>query len=552
MAENAQLQTLLGTIAKLNQGFQDATKHSQAFNKRIKQAQKKVQGVTSSLNNVIRVAEKLADKISGTSTKGKGKRSKSSVKAGQGVAAKIQKQFNVFGKSSKKTGKNILQVVADVDEKIAKASAAWQQFNGILEQSGIGNTAFGQRILGVVNKINLWKETYGPLVTQTLEFATSVGEALKSVGKIASSIGNLLGSIRKLGGVLGQVGKTVLPIVGKSMRWFGTIFMSVGRALLANPIGLVVGAIAAAAFLIIKYWEPIKAFFLKLWEPIKAVFFSVWNSITGFFSGIWEGIKSLFSGAIGWIMAVFQPILSFFTNLFGGIQSVVGSVFDWFSEKFQWLADKFAWIGKIASKVAGWFGFGKDEEKDQVKEKAEKVSKKTAPAKAIVAKTSAAKTNVEKINKVAPSQAINASEERIASARLFFDESEGGSSPKVALTSIKNTPGSALNLQQKTAAVNPAQTILESAKNALPAAALGVGLAMPALSGDAPRVEPYSPVQAVSSSAPQAAQPSNHVFNIYPSEGMDEQALARMIAQQLEEHERQKAARRSSRLYDTF
>lgn len=68
-----------------------------------------------------------------------------------------------------------------------------------------------------------------------------------------------------LSSVLLNLGKVALPLV-----WKGILL--IGRALLMNPIGLAVTAIAAAAYLIYKNWEPIKAFFLGLWAEIKAGF----------------------------------------------------------------------------------------------------------------------------------------------------------------------------------------------------------------------------------------------------------------------------------------
>lgn len=68
-----------------------------------------------------------------------------------------------------------------------------------------------------------------------------------------------------LSSVLINLGKVALPLV-----WKGILL--IGRALLMNPIGLAVTAIAAAAYLIYQNWEPIKAFFLGLWAEIKAGF----------------------------------------------------------------------------------------------------------------------------------------------------------------------------------------------------------------------------------------------------------------------------------------
>jgi TP901 family phage tail tape measure protein len=97
-------------------------------------------------------------------------------------------------------------------------------------------------------------------------------------------------------------------------------------ALLANPITWVVAAVVAlgaAAYLIYKNWEPIKAFFLETWEtikgavadglawvgqnlgwtplgmvvnnwePIKAYFVNLWDTIVRVFQGAWEKMKPI-------------------------------------------------------------------------------------------------------------------------------------------------------------------------------------------------------------------------------------------------------------------
>ena len=61
-----------------------------------------------------------------------------------------------------------------------------------------------------------------------------------------------------------------------------------GLALMANPIGLAVAAIAAGALLVWSYWEPISEFFVDLWADVQTAFegfsswvTSWWSRVTG-------------------------------------------------------------------------------------------------------------------------------------------------------------------------------------------------------------------------------------------------------------------------------
>src|SRR5690606_28676118 len=96
--------------------------------------------------------------------------------------------------------------------------------------------------------------------------------------------------------VLFNLGKVALPLVGQAILW-------IGRALMMNPIGLAVMAIAGAAYLIYKNWEPIKSFFLGLWEEIKAGF-------NGGFAGIAKLILDF--SPLGLFYRAFAAVMSYF------------------------------------------------------------------------------------------------------------------------------------------------------------------------------------------------------------------------------------------------
>jgi TP901 family phage tail tape measure protein len=99
-----------------------------------------------------------------------------------------------------------------------------------------------------------------------------------------------------------QAGRFAPFISGVKMA--GQAVLWLGRALLMNPIGLLITGIAVAAYLIYRYWEPIK----------------------GFFGGLWAEIKAGFSGGLTGIMTLlvnFSP-LGLFYRAFAGVMNYFG------------------------------------------------------------------------------------------------------------------------------------------------------------------------------------------------------------------------------------
>jgi len=83
-----------------------------------------------------------------------------------------------------------------------------------------------------------------------------------------------------LGPMLPMVG-TAFTVIAAALPYIGTGLMVIGRALLLNPIGLTLTAIAAAVYLVWKNWDWIGPKLTALWEGIKNGVAAMINYVIG-------------------------------------------------------------------------------------------------------------------------------------------------------------------------------------------------------------------------------------------------------------------------------
>ena len=129
-------------------------------------------------------------------------------------------------------------------------------------------------------------------------------------------------------------------------------------AFLTSPIFWIVAAIAVAAFLIIKYWDPIKKFFGNLWDGIKAIFWKAldWGKKWGL----------LFLGPIGWIIMIWKAVPDKFKNigtdiimgLWNGIKAKAAALFDFVKGIGKGIATAFKTVLGIASPSKVFMDYG--------------------------------------------------------------------------------------------------------------------------------------------------------------------------------------------------
>lgn len=163
--------------------------------------------------------------------------------------------------------------------------------------------------------------------------------------------GVLIGIATALGLVVAAVGAAMI------VQGLTKAFQLLNITMLANPIVLIIAAIAGLVAAFIYLWnncDEFREFWINLWEKIKEVAGTAWEAITNFFTEAWEAIKRVWSAVKGWFLDVWE-----------GIKNVFSSVGSWFSEKFETAKENVleAWsnikekFGEIWQKIKDAFKF---------------------------------------------------------------------------------------------------------------------------------------------------------------------------------------------------
>lgn len=139
----------------------------------------------------------------------------------------------------------------------------------------------------------------GSLLLKSLPLLKWTGSAFLTVGRYAllASGRIYLFAIKGLGLLASGIIRAAifgLQSLGSALLFVGRMALVMGRFLLANPILIAVAAIAGVAYLIYKNWGPVSGFFIDLWAQITGIFAPI---------GAWFGTriteaKTAFSGGI--------------------------------------------------------------------------------------------------------------------------------------------------------------------------------------------------------------------------------------------------------------
>lgn len=204
-------------------------------------------------------------------------------------------------------------------------------------------TSFVENITPVIYSITEWVDTNPQLMEWVLTIGGGVGAVVGGLLTLHSAFSFVTAGLlpflklgKFLGGFLGNflfsaISKLSLGFgyligyIAKGAMMFGKAIIMMSRALLTNPIGLLIAGIAVAAYLIYDNWGKIGPWFAELWQTVSGAFSSAWSSITNFCSEAWTNISNFFTSGIGNITAT---ILDW--SPLGLFQQVFSTVLSWF------------------------------------------------------------------------------------------------------------------------------------------------------------------------------------------------------------------------------
>ena len=243
--------------------------------------------------------------------------------------------------------------------------------SGALTKIGGAIKAFGRASVGALTKIGGAIKAAG---VASVGAITKLGGAIKTFGIASVGAFTKIGSGIKAAGI--AAGGAFLKL-GGALKTFGiaavAIIKAIGVAAMTNPIILIIAAIVAAValavYLIIKYWDKIKAAwqvcidafvaglawwadaFSSAWEWIK----SGWNALVAWFSSAWDSFSSWLGDAwnslVETLGGIWDSITGAASAAWEGIKGIVSGVIDWIASKLEWVSEKIDAVKNLGSNI---------------------------------------------------------------------------------------------------------------------------------------------------------------------------------------------------------
>lgn len=310
----------------------------------------------------------------------------------------------LFGTMWEDLGAEGIRALSQLDGGISTTSDALDKINE-QKYDDIGSALQGLGRTLETDVVKPLGEELKPVVEEAIEYVKANGPEIKEVlSQVVEKIGDFVGFIvdnsgailSTIGGIAaGLVAWNVVSVITGVVNAIKAFKLAnegatvaqwlLNTAMSANPIALIVAAIAGLVTAFVLLWnncEGFRQFWIDLWEGIKNVFSIVvdwikenWQTMLLFLvnplAGIFKYCYEHFEGFRNFVDNIVQNVKKFFSDLWSdiktGCKKLVDSVVSFFASAWSgiksawasvkdWFSNLWSGIKNIYSSVSSWFG----------------------------------------------------------------------------------------------------------------------------------------------------------------------------------------------------
>ena len=238
--------------------------------------------------------------------------------AGKGwddMSGAVDKGAGSYKKASKYLKDNAQNMTNNVGDAIDQMKDSWSGLNTVI--MGESSPAIQSLAKWFANLADSIGKMHGPLadiIKGFVAFAPIIGPVVIAIGAFMTGIGKIFAVV-----------STLVNVV----RGATTAFAAFNAVLLANPIILVVAAIAAVVAALVLFftktetgraiWQSFTTWLIGAWNTIKTTAVTVWTAVTTFLTTAWTTISTTAT-------TIWTAITTFFSTVWNGVSTTATAV----------------------------------------------------------------------------------------------------------------------------------------------------------------------------------------------------------------------------------
>ncbi|MDW5418908.1 phage tail tape measure protein [Iodobacter sp. CM08] len=280
---------------------------------------------------------------------------------------KLQELIASLKQSAGEASKNAATMSDNAAGDIKSLQSAWEDVGiEMFEGNNSPLRELIQNITSVIRQVGAWMKANPKLAATIIKISVALAAVVALLGGLTLAAAAVLGPMALLkfsmatlniqmgiGSTLAKIASFSYGLLAGALGFVSTAVQFLGRALLMNPLGILITLIAVLAVLIYKNWEPLSEFFSELWATIqtKTAAFWLWIKETALQTG--NAIADFFLNwsLPGLIYKNWDEIIAWLGGLSGRFSEIGGQIVDglWqgIAGKWDWLKGKFYELAKM-------------------------------------------------------------------------------------------------------------------------------------------------------------------------------------------------------------